>query len=1737
MGRRILTLIFLFLATAVSADWSLTKLNDLGVTGSDGKLVVLGTDGSWNDRGDTKEHVFDGNTSTFFDPPTASNNVGGCWAGIQISKPSWLTKIRYCGRSGNADRLNGCYIQGANTADFSDAVTLHVIATPSGWNAKTIVEAPVSAENPQQFTFFRIISPNAGSGASSCCGNCSFLEFYGYVSDEGFEPPQEPVIENAWFINGKAGLQWSIDPLVPQIYEIRRRLSGDDNYETVDTIVPAQGGGKTVWYDYAMTDSAEYKVRGKNPAGSDASKKAELIFRKEATGSIIASFSGSTITNAFDGDILNYCQASNKNKSWVGLRLERGQAITGVRYAPRSNRPYRMQGGMVQVANTSDFSDAVTLYTITETPPTNAVTEVTFETPAFDYQYIRYYSPTGYCSLAEISFTLPEGYLEGGERPVFSTPPGFYSSPVEVDISFDGDADIYYTTDGSTPVPYETDRCFKYTAPFTLSDCCSKTNRLCLIRTNPPELASSSYKGFAWVEPTVDQPNVNVIRARAFKNGIASEFEAIGTWLIGNISNQHTLRVVSLQTDEENFFADDIGLMVPGDVYNANGFGSHAVGKPNANYFQHGMEWERPVCFQLFESGTREEAFAQQLGVRNHGGYSRSVAQKTLRFYARKEYGKKKINYPLFGDRGTPAYKRFLLRNSGNDWQYTLIRDAVGQNIFRPFLKTAYQDYEPTVVYVNGEYWGIENFRDHFTKHYMEMNYGADPDNLDFLKLGRSEGTDVVEGDIVEWEALRKYAKSHDLSVQEYYDYMCRRIDVENMIDYFICEMYTGNSDWVDNNQGIWRERVSYDGEELPAPHDGRWRWMVYDTDGGLSNVNKDMYNGAALNDPLFAAMIKNPDYRNRFVTRCCDLFNSAVAPERACAYFDAAVEKIRSEMPRHIARWGMPAGSMSKWDSNLASIRSFLQNRPAAFRSLMASWFSLGELRTVSLAVRGNGKVAFNTLRTGDADGEIATPWSGIYYNGQTVTLNAQPAVSSEFLCWEINGEVFETPSLEVELSADTSITAVFADLPDVEYETPMVVVNDIMAEADTEDWFELFNAGICTVDLTGYLLYDDSPAHAYEIPAGVTLKSGEFLLVKAGQAYCGLQEDGSLWVDFGLGKKGDAVTLVAPDRTTVVDVCVFGAQTKNVSWGRLENGPDNEWAAQPVTTCGVPNRSPAATGLWLPNGIGINVDPGETLEYDFGLVAEAADAGIYTLIGNADTTATVSADGRFSWMIPSDVARQIYIFRVLWNGTDSDGQPAFDESTLVVGIGGRNVYEITVDVNYPDVGMATGGGQYEEGTVVTLAATAPTEGWKFVGWSDGFVGMTRHVTVKRNASYTALYFYDLDPISPVGATFLNGHPLVYWPEKNAAVPVSYVVCRSDAVDGNYEAIATVTGNVYVDSAVNSEGKFYRVAVQWQDMTGGLSAACSAYSSGKTRLMKGPVIGTAGSWNNNGDDRYKVFDGDTTTFFDSPDSIGWAGLDLGDNHNRTFTSLRYYARSNWASRMTDGVFQFSDITDGVNTFENPVTVFTVSSASASRWTSATLNRTLSQRYFRYLGPSGGHCNVAEIELYGYDQLPDKPIGFAGSAGIRSVSLSWTLSGDVLGSVVLTNGVPAVFVSGTSAVVGGLGDSQSVECRVMSLYYNGCNADAPTLTLTTLPPPELPPFVGNLPFDSGELTVFLPEVLDERLELVGSEDLTLPRDQWQPVEAEFEILPDGRVKVVIQSDRPKMFFTIRMRVQ
>jgi hypothetical protein len=130
---------------------------------------------------------------------------------------------------------------------------------------------------------------------------------------------------------------------------------------------------------------------------------------------------------------------------------------------------------------------------------------------------------------------------------------------------------------------------------------------------------------------------------------------------------------------------------------------------------------------------------------------------------------------------------------------------------------------------------------------------------------------------------------------------------------------------------------------------------------------------------------------------------------------------------------------------------------------------------------------------------------------------------------------------------------------------------------------------------------------------------------------------------------------------------------------------------------------------------------------------------------------------------------------------------------------------------------------------------------------------------------------------------------------------------------------------------------------------------------------LTGTVLGTTGSYNNNGNTRDKAFDGSTTTYFDSPLQTGsWVGLDLGSS--KTITKIRYNPRVNWAGRMVGGKFQLATnaaFTTGL------VDIATIT-ATPSGWVEITLATPVQAQFIRYLSPAGSYGNVSEIEFYGY---------------------------------------------------------------------------------------------------------------------------------------------------------------------
>ena len=130
---------------------------------------------------------------------------------------------------------------------------------------------------------------------------------------------------------------------------------------------------------------------------------------------------------------------------------------------------------------------------------------------------------------------------------------------------------------------------------------------------------------------------------------------------------------------------------------------------------------------------------------------------------------------------------------------------------------------------------------------------------------------------------------------------------------------------------------------------------------------------------------------------------------------------------------------------------------------------------------------------------------------------------------------------------------------------------------------------------------------------------------------------------------------------------------------------------------------------------------------------------------------------------------------------------------------------------------------------------------------------------------------------------------------------------------------------------------------------------------------LTGTAIGTAGSYQNQGNTIAKALDGNLSTFFDGPTADGdFVGLDLGTQ--QSVDRIAFAPRGGYASRMVGGEFQVStsaDFSTGVTT------VYTVTAAPpAGTLTTVGLTTPAVGRYVRYLAPNGSEGDVAEVQFF-----------------------------------------------------------------------------------------------------------------------------------------------------------------------
>ena len=295
-----------------------------------------------------------------------------------------------------------------------------------------------------------------------------------------------------------------------------------------------------------------------------------------------------------------------------------------------------------------------------------------------------------------------------------------------------------------------------------------------------------------------------------------------------------------------------------------------------------------------------------------------------------------------------------------------------------------------------------------------------------------------------------------------------------------------------------------------------------------------------------------------------------------------------------------------------------------------------------------------------------------------------------------------------------------------------------------------------------------------------------------------------------------------------------------------------------------------------------------------------------------------------------------------------------------------------------------------------------------------------------------------------------------------NLTNATSYNVKRSTTSGGPYTLIASgLTATNYSDSVASVRAGYYYVV---SALIGG-GETNSPEAAVRFLKLTGGIIGTAGSWGGSGNTITNVFDGDLTTFFDAPGGDGdWVGLDFGAGVSNVIVQINYCPRSGSESRMVGGVFQ------GANNlnFTGAVTLFTITNQPATGvFTSASLTNPAGFRYVRYLSPSSGFGNVAELEFYGYPWSASVPVPDGLSAlavSTSQINLTWNVFSSASSYNVkrsLTNGgsyTTIASVTATNYPDSGLAGG-TMYYYVFSAVVSGTNsADSAPAAATTFSP-------------------------------------------------------------------------------
>ncbi|MEZ4724953.1 MAG: CotH kinase family protein [Candidatus Kapaibacterium sp.] len=604
-------------------------------------------------------------------------------------------------------------------------------------------------------------------------------------------------------------------------------------------------------------------------------------------------------------------------------------------------------GLLTQGEQHSNFKLSSSGETLYLTDGTNIIDRVEFGAINEDYSFGRLEEDSEL--LTNLARPTPGRSNRGSGTIIADKESGIYNSEFILNLKAAEGQKIYYTTNGDDP----TIDSRLYEGGIEIKDEYEEYEYL-----NVPTTTLDSLKcGLEWEKPTQRILRSHVISFCTIdSNNRASKVNRKSYFL----GNNHQLPVVSISVDNESLFSRDSGIYVPGNKLDSN----YACW--SGNYYQ--KDWERSATITYFEDGRK--LFEENAGIRIHGGSTRALPQKSIKFYARKKYGINKFDNVFFPQTGMKKFNSLLIRTTMAGWNGTLFKDALTQEYVKNLnLDKTY--VKPVVVYINGNYWGISELRNRLDEDYFAEKYKIDQDSINIVHVDSPDFP--RNGSYDDFAPVYEFIVNNDLSLSNNYQYIESRIDIDNLIDYYIAEMYFNNFDWPGNNFMIWNSM------EL----DKKYRALFYDLDGGWFKPDYDMFEHTAQlehsNWPnpkniniVLQKLLSNEQYKLKFIERILYLLDNEFKFEKLEPLIAEQISKYESEIENNIIRFGFPENK-EKWLSDINYyLTRFASERECYFKEHLVKHFNLDDSLLCSQSSIAENSIAEFTLSPNPATNSI---------------------------------------------------------------------------------------------------------------------------------------------------------------------------------------------------------------------------------------------------------------------------------------------------------------------------------------------------------------------------------------------------------------------------------------------------------------------------------------------------------------------------------------------------------------------------------------------------------------------------------------------------------------------------------------------------------------------------------------------------------------------------------------------